>query len=266
MKEIVQKIRSSISSFNGQKRANNGYQPCQIAEDNIFLVSYPKSGNTWVRFLIANLLKPESVEIINFHNVHSYCPEWESNQAINKNSNSSYIWKSHQQFNRLFPRVIYIVRDARDVYVSYYHYLKSKLPPQWSFREFLENYEYPYGRWSNHVSSWLRGKAEEPKNFLMIRYEDLLENPLDNFSKMVDFIGLKIERSQLEKAIKNSSFEQMQNIEQHYGRKYNNDGVERFIRRGISGEWTQYFGEIEWEIFQQKEDIRLLEKLGYKID
>jgi hypothetical protein len=266
MKQIFQKIRYSISSLTGKNNSLDARQNRQIFENEIFLVSYPKSGNTWVRFFIANLFKSESVEIINFHNVHIYCPEWESNLEIKRNKNIPIVWKSHQQFNRSFSRVIYIVRDARDVYVSYYHYLKAKLPTEYTFKDFLENYKYPYSRWSNHVNSWLQEKSEDPKNFLIIRYEDLLENPLDNFSKIVKFIDLDIERSQLEKAIHNSSFKQMQNIEQNYGRKYNNDGVERFVRQGSPGEWTQYFGKIEWEIFKQKEDIQLLEKLGYKIN
>jgi hypothetical protein len=45
----------------------------QILPDDVFLVSFPKSGNTWARFLVANLLYPECPA--NFANIYKLVPD-----------------------------------------------------------------------------------------------------------------------------------------------------------------------------------------------
>src|SRR5664279_2390146 len=86
----------------------------EVFHDDAFIVSFPKSGNTWTRFLIANLLHPE--EPANFGNIDRLVPESES---LTRNELGRVprprIMKSHEYFDARFRKVIYIVRDPRDV-------------------------------------------------------------------------------------------------------------------------------------------------------
>src|SRR5438132_14035201 len=92
----------------------------RIRPDDVFIVSYPRSGNTWIRFLLANLLAPH--ETITFRNIEDYVPD------IHKSASALAGWqghrylKSHHPYYDSYPRFIYIYRDGRDALVSYYHY------------------------------------------------------------------------------------------------------------------------------------------------
>src|SRR6476660_6161204 len=92
-----------------------------VRPDDIFLVSYPKSGNTWTRFLIANLAYPEKNP--DFSNINELIPDPEamSMRDLEKLAGQR-ILKSHQYFDPRYQKVMYVVRDPRDVVLSEYHF------------------------------------------------------------------------------------------------------------------------------------------------
>jgi len=125
-----------------------------------WLASYPKSGNTWVRFLIANLVRPN--ETIDFSNVNGVIPgpEVTRNRDLMRIPRPRII-KSHQYFDPRYKQVIYIVRDPRDVVVSQYHFQRKRkivadgFPLSDFVSRFLAGETCFYGSWGEHVSSWL---------------------------------------------------------------------------------------------------------------
>ena len=120
----------------------------------MFLVSYPRSGNTWVRFLLANLLKEGSEVEIDFHNVHRYVPEINRNNDIIKSLVPPRVIKSHALYQQSFPKVIYLVRDGRDVYVSYYYYRLKQLDEGSTFSDFLRREDHFPSSWKDHIELW----------------------------------------------------------------------------------------------------------------
>lgn len=220
--------------------------------DDIYLVSYPKSGNTWLRFILANLLNKK--EQINFTNIHQYSPEEGKTLTLKECANKPRFIKSHSIFSPSFPKIIYIARDGRDVYVSYYHYLKSSLPPDTSFKDFLNNGPFRYGRWSDHITSWL-DNCNQP--FLVIKYEDMQTAPLITMRKIVNFMGIEEDDPNIETALEKSSFKKMQTLEKKFGRGTQKTGPEVFMRKGKTGNWREYFYDEEKEIFKKKDALSL---------
>src|SRR5207253_9963730 len=91
----------------------------EVHPNDVFLVSYPRSGNTWIRFLIGNLAYPD--DPVTFANIEHRIPSIYTypNRVLRR---LPRILKSHEAFDPRYPRVIYIVRDPRDVAVSFYYF------------------------------------------------------------------------------------------------------------------------------------------------
>jgi len=188
---MIKRLKNRIAAFlrKEKRKTVSRKESFNIHPEDVFLISYPRSGNTWVRFMLANLLK-EADETIDFHNIHEYIPEEGRNNDIINALSSPRIIKSHSTYKSNYPRVIYLVRDGRDVYVSYYHYRLKKLPEGCSISEFLRLDDHKPCLWGDHVESWLSHK-EQLSGILIVRYENLLTNPFAELKRMVDFIGIQ---------------------------------------------------------------------------
>src|SRR5438270_7963003 len=80
-----------------------------VRPDDTMIVSYPRSGNTWTRFLVANLLHPS--EDVTFDNIEKLIPDTSSisSRALKRIPSPRYI-KTHEYFDHRYPKIIYIVR------------------------------------------------------------------------------------------------------------------------------------------------------------
>ena len=235
----------------------------KIFSSDVFLVSYPKSGNTWLSFILANLLKQNKDEIIDFYSVVRYIPELEVHSNHLSQCSHPRVIKSHQLYNKGFPKVIYCVRDGRDVYVSYYHHLKKRLPVETSFSEFLRKQDLYPSRWHTHVNSWIK----QSNILLVIKYEDLLRNPYNEVDKINRLVyGSRFNEEEILNAIEWSSFENMKRLEFERGRAFKSrldaQKATTFVRKGIQGDWKNYFST-EDENFFMLEAGSTLESLGY---
>ncbi len=234
-------------------------QTLQVFPEDVFIVSYPRSGNTWVRFLLANL-KADVDRPIDFVEMERLVPDlhmlsqWENLHQMPL----PRLIKSHMPFDNRYKRVIYLVRDGRDVMVSYYHYHCPR-SYQISFFEFLLKDVWP-GHWHEHVQSWLdrAGKL----SFLLVRYEDLLAGPVEQLARMAEFVGLAADKHQLQRAVEHSSFEFLKNLEAEKGYESSAEPRIKFFRAGTSGGWKKYFEPHHKRLFKQQANDALL-RLGY---
>jgi hypothetical protein len=237
----------------------SSWLPDTIYPDDVFIVSYPKSGNTWLRFLLANLLNEQ--DEINFHTVHKYIPEVGKQKDIVKTLKRPRIMKSHAPYIHEYPKVIYLIRDGRDVYVSYYFHRLKQLSPGCSFGEFLKRQDHYPCTWGEHVSSWLYGPPQS--NLLLIKYEDLICDSREQLNRIANYLGIMRTEDQLKSASEKSSFDNMRRLELEQGRFYEDQGPKVFMRKGKSGDWNDFFGKDEKSIFRSREGDILI-KLGYE--
>ncbi len=248
MKTLLKKMLSKKKDYN------------LIYPDDTFIVSYPKSGNTWMRFLLANYMKTDN-KTIDFINVINYIPEYAKHKEALVNVPRPRYIKSHNTFTTKFPKVLYIIRDPKDAYVSYYHYLLKRLPAGTTFKNFLRIENYRPSNWYQHVTDW-----EKHPNILIVKYEDLKSDTFAEMSKILNFLNFKVDDSKLQKAINEASFENMKVIEKEKGRPYVNEEEKKkstdFMRKGTIGDWKNYFDDDDLN-YIQNECGYLIEKYAY---
>src|SRR5215471_3784455 len=111
-------IKSIASYLVGADIAGRNFA---VHPDDTMIVSYPRSGNTWSRFLIANLVYPDQNP--DFTNIERLIPDNSSKSSRGlKHTPRPRLVKTHDYFDHRYPRTIYIARDPRDVALSYYDY------------------------------------------------------------------------------------------------------------------------------------------------
>jgi hypothetical protein len=219
-----------------------------IFPDDVFLTSYPRSGNTWSRFLVGNLVYQN--EAVTFLNVERLVPDmYKHSDYTLRNLPRPRILKSHECFDPRYKRIIYIVRDPRDVAVSNYHWeMKQRsMGETYSIEKFIPRWMEPVywarlGSWGEHVTSWLSTRQGQ-QNFLLLRYEDLLENPTRELAKVCRLLGFEPTPDRLSRAAELSSADRMRRLEKEQGAKWVQTRDTRqdkpFVRKAASGEWRK---------------------------
>ena len=223
-----------------------------VFEDDVFVVSYPRSGNTWTRFLIGNLINPD--DPLTFANVESRIPEIYFNPDHKMRAlPRPRVLKSHESFQPHYPKVIYIVRDPRDVAVSYYHHavkwgnVGDGSPMEEFIPRFIAaEFDRKWGSWADNVLSWLYMR-ENSADFLLLRYEDMKKNTVDELRRVADFLaragvaGVTTDAKRLERATELSSSERMRELEKTQAKAWVLTKQTRqdkpFVRSATAGGW-----------------------------
>jgi hypothetical protein len=245
----------------GSKRIAGMYRPrrdLQIWKDDIFLVSFPKSGNTWTRFLIANLAFPN--EQVDFASIHRLVPDpYVTYKRDFDRMPHPRIIKSHECFEPRYPRAMYIVRDPRDVVISQYHYhrkcnkIEDGYPMDKFVTRFLSGDTCPHGSWGESVTTWLTSRHNDPR-FLLLRYEDLVADPKRELARVARFMNIDADAERIAKAVERSAADNMRKLEKAQSDKSSLTKDSRkdlsFVRAAKSGGWQkdlpeQYVAQIE---------------------
>ena len=218
----------------------------QVLPDDIFLVSYPKSGNTWTRFLIANLAYPEKNP--DFSNINVLIPDPEAMAKRDlERAPRPRILKSHDYFDPRFQKIVYIVRDPRDVALSEYYFDVKRLaiPEDFPLTKFVSRFvrgelNHPHGTWREHVATWFYTRANDPR-FLLVRYESLQTDGMKELRRVAEFLGIPAGDERLALALKQSSANRMRELEKKQAHLWSSTRETRkdkpFVRAAKAGGW-----------------------------
>ncbi len=241
-------LKRAIGGLKLAFRLNHPGRDVAVDPDDTFIVSYPKSGNTWTRFLVANLVYPDTPA--NFSNIEALIPDTiaVSRRAFARAPKPRII-KSHDYFNPTWPRIIYIVRDPRDVALSQFHFhRKRKLigddyPMEKFVTRFLAGdttFPFIYGSWAENVSSWLATRHGRP-GFLLLRYEDMVAQPERELTRIAAFLKIDPRPERISQAVERSSADQMRQLEKAQADVWSLTKHSRkdipFVRSAKSGGW-----------------------------
>ena len=230
---------------------------------DVLIICYPRSGSTWVRFLLANLLRAPTGEPVDFHTLPKTAPDLEMPEhwPIIAAARPPRLLKTHSRPEERFRRVIYVLRDGRDVMVSQYHYQRGLGRFDGTFLGFLD--AGAPTRWAAHVTDWLDAAAG--RGLLLVRYEDLLADAADVLRRMAAFAALPAEPAHVAWAVAQSSFEAMRRLQEARGRPRNAVPGFAHVRQGTRGQWRTWFKAAHADAFSQAAG-EALRRCGYADD
>ena len=166
--------------------------------ETVWLASYPRSGNTLARAILARCLGVDTGSI--YPNDLIKAPAAE--QFVRAASSPVRAIKTHDAPQDADP-AIYVVRDGRASVVSYWHHLNTLGRPPWELRHLLKPWKRPrpwtladvirgktrFGSWSGHIEAW---DPLARSNTLLVRYEDMTARPDETAARMADFLSVPV--------------------------------------------------------------------------
>jgi len=251
----------------------------KVYSNDTLLIGYPKSGNTWLRFLVGNYITNNNVDFDNKDSIipsiekqPNRCNELARPRFIHTHVQLKTFIKTNSSFGKGLPKIIFIVRDGRDFAVSYYYHLKKyrSIPYEMEFAEYLTMFNqgkyYPNQPWGIYIKTWVDKAAADSERFLLVRYEDLIRDAESEITQVILFAGLDLNNEKVKAAVEASSFE---NMKQHeiikYAdpiRKKPSDERIRFMRKGSVKQWEELFaGDMEKSFYEVHQSALTL--LGY---
>ncbi len=233
---------------------------------DVFFGSYPRSGSTWSRFVLYELLtgREAGFEAVN----KTLLSVQRLNHGIPVLPNNGRMIGSHEQYQPEYKRAVFLVRDCRDVMLSEYAYLTSLGLYKKDFDHFVEGFlgvrarVNGFGPWQQHATSWLDSPIAGTPNLLIMQFENVRRNPEDSFQRICDFFGVEVTREAVQKALANNSINRMREKERHTPQLP--AGKDSFIRSGSVQGFRGKLTKSQMELVDQYAGSVLV-RLGYPL-
>ena len=226
---------------------------------DIFIAGYPRSGNTWMQYLIAGVTLGLDPRLASDSLVQSLVPDVHATRFYRRFGTPTF-FKTHHLPRQEYRRVIYLVRDGRDAVVSYFHFLAALGNAPDCLKLVTTGEGLFPCRWHEHVEAWLANP--HGAEMMLVRYEALREDTLNELQRICDFASIERERSVLERTTQNSTFAAMREREKTLGWAGSWPKDKPFVRRGIVGSFKDEMPENVLEAFM-KTSTSALKRLGY---
>ncbi|WOL17589.1 flavonol sulfotransferase-like [Canna indica] len=201
-------------------------------------------------------------------NPHECVPylEWEEPHSPNQLGDGPRLYSTHLPFPMLPDsikasgcRLVYVCRDPKDVVVSFWHFNEGiKKGPDRAMREaaapfdrFFEKFcdgVCPYGPIWDHVLGYWNESLRAPEKVLVLKYEEMLEDPLGTLTRMAEFMDCAFTEEE-EKAgvpaeiVKLCSFGNLRDVAVKQNRRLGPKEVvktDSFFRKGVAGDWKNH--------------------------
>ena len=263
MSSEVKDTRSYINKKIGSLKSYFLWHYASKCLDLILVSEFPKSGGTWYCQMLSDYL-----QILYPRN---QAPRFEKS-----------VLHGHHYYSPSFNKPVCIVRDGRDALVSYYHHMyfgNAVLPPH-VFEKYKQNapfnnfenikdnmpayieYMFTKYRQAGHLFTWsgfVNSYFDKP-NVIYVKYEDLLSNPFITLELSIKKLGnCDVDGERLQKTIEKYSFQNQTK------RKPGEENKKDFLRKGIAGDWKNYFTKEASEMFNHYAGQELI-LLGYEKD
>ncbi|XP_067861422.1 sulfotransferase 6B1-like [Heptranchias perlo] len=242
----------------------------EAREDDVLLVSYPKSGTHWLTEILKHLYHSQQDENGGGSATLTSPIEFGDPSKFEelKNLLSLRLIPTHLnykmlpvQFKAKKCKMIYIIRNPKDTAVSLYHYYRENpnLPKIEKWATFVEMFlkgEVVCGSWWDHILSWEEHKNDE--NVLILYYESMKKDLTKSIEQISNFLDVNVTIDQIREISRRSSFNEMKEEAQRENPALDhtvcvltsNRGL--IFRKGTVGDWKNHFTSEQNKLFEEQ--------------
>jgi hypothetical protein len=241
-----------------------------LTPQDAFLASYPRSGTTWLRFLLYESLTGEPSAFGSIRKAVPSVGKQETARPVL--SGGGRLVQTHEPFCDDDRRVIYVVRDARRVVVSEYQWQRRNRTYESSFDGFVSDFvrgrTNPWGSWADHVEFWRASAPARNDHLLIVRYEDMRLDTLAEFTRVLSWLGAEIDEQRVRATIESNSLEGMRAKEdeaRERGWRQSTRSDIRFVNTGSVGDAREKLNPEQARLIEERFGPTLA-SLGYLDD
>jgi hypothetical protein len=204
--------------------------------------------------MLSALIEKNFSKDVNLSNIAEFAPSFHhrDNEISNYSQfpNPRLFRNENPLYADLYPKTVYIMRDPRAAYVSYYHHcVHDTGRKDWSMDDYVEemlangcikSLEPHLVRWDRHVAGWLERAERQP--VLIVQYEEMKKDCFTVLKNAVDFIGLGCSDEQVQQSVDRCNFKNMRKEEKAHGAApYSGTKGEGgfFVRKGKIDGWKE---------------------------
>ncbi|MBA2274470.1 MAG: sulfotransferase domain-containing protein [Actinobacteria bacterium] len=233
-----------------------------MAANDTLLASYPRSGSTWLRFLLFECVTGRPAD---FSSVDTY-GTWKGPGVL---PGGGRLISTHERYCDVDRKVIYLARDPRSIIMSEFRLRQRQATAEGSFDAFVPSFVKgkagPFGSWNNHVDFWVSSLPARRGNLHLVKYEDLRAGPEECLADIVRFLGIPADGALIKRAVENNTVERMRSKEdeappQKFKRARSREV--RFVNQGLTQGWKEGLTSHQIGLIERHMGSTLI-RLGY---
>ncbi|XP_068162135.1 sulfotransferase 2B1-like [Antennarius striatus] len=264
-----------FTSFYHSPESLKYLQEFSFRPNDIFIVTYPKSGTTWSQEIVSQIMSggdSPNAETLPYQDRTPWIEATRLADLHFENRPSPRIFTTHLPYNmmppsfhKVKPKAIYVMRNPKDVMISAFHYFWKR--PIYAdpgtltefYLKFLDGSKMPYGSWFDHVKSWLN--AEDKERITYLNYEDMVQNLENSVARTAQFLDKSLDTEVIKKIAEKCLFKNMRNKVPNDSTdpiKSDDERLSELFRKGIVGDWKNHLSVEEAKYFDAvcKEKMR----------
>lgn len=226
-----------------------GANALKVRDSDTFLVSYPRSGNTFLRYLLAQIIDSDAGG--DMANLNRLVPDMYK-VKLWIGQRRPRIIKSHEHFQPQYPKSVYIHRDGREVAVSFYNFRRFFGGRDEEFSVFLDRFlsgRLAFGAWHKHVEGWVNNAHEDGQSaILLVSYTDLINDTENELTRICKFLGIDATPERIRASVEYSSKENMRKgaaqVKGRLGFADRTETVDRYFTPELLDRYWDVAGEV----------------------
>jgi hypothetical protein len=256
---------------------------------DVFFLGYPRSGTTWLRFMLGRYIQllsgERTLRLYGHYDWLGRCEKSSVGPPMNFSHGGIHWFETSPQeitpekFVAPFlnKQIVLIVRYPLDVLVSNWAYDKNISGKEIrNLSNYLDDPIVGLDRYFHYHNLWAATRKQF-SDFLLCRYEDLAASPRFQMMQLVEFLSLSLDHNKINVAIDYASLQNMKRIQSNHGEEHvrnrksaffrvgNPDNPEsHHVRRGKVGGYRDYLNRAEVNHYERLVKTNLDAWFGYQ--